>query len=111
MTATARKLTKGEYWAALVLGRFTRTDGFNVPDGLVLLNGRVVDDGEVTGGWECLKLTVDGETFVFTTDALSNASVTTKGFPLVKSDKGMVELRFLSDSSASFKELAEAMFD
>lgn len=110
-TTTVRKLTKGEYWAALVLGRFTRVEGANSATGVLLLNGRVVEEGEVTGGWHCMNLTVDGVTYSFTLDSLSTADLSEFGGPLVQSDRGTVKLRFLSDSSESFRELAEAMYD
>lgn len=108
---TDRNRTKGEYWAALILGHFTDVEGTGPLSGVVLLNGRIVDSGEVTGGYNCLTLTVGDDTFNFTTGALSEAGVTDKGYPLVQSDKGDVSLRFLTDSANTFNEIVQAMYD
>jgi hypothetical protein len=108
---TDRKLTNGENWASLILGHFSEVEGAGPLSGVVLLNGRMVDSGEVTGGYDCLSLTVGADTYKFTTTALSEAGVTAKGYPLVQSDKGDVSLRFLTDSANTFNEIVQAMYD
>jgi len=99
-------MTRGQYAVALILEKFAREPEAVhslPPEGVCTVNGELVSEFRITNQYdrEVELWTGNGTCYGFSREDLYRMSLTTLGYPLVKSTKGMVELRFYRDHSVN----------